>query len=113
MGRHLNNEKVFGQIAARLLSCDSTHYDCQCDLVVTESYLYILEDNLDGTYDCHFRIPTSRVKSLHVYNSTCFKIAYNNETFKQSFIFFEECSKSEIKRLTKALKLKEHYSDTP
>ena len=52
-----NDENVLGSLDCRLVPPDNRYPDCRCALILTESYLYVSEDNYDGTYTDHFVIP--------------------------------------------------------
>lgn len=38
-------------------SLGDSKLDCACELVLTELYLYVLEDNYNNTYTEHYTIP--------------------------------------------------------
>lgn len=38
--------------------------DCMCRLVTSERYLFVLEDNYDGTYTEHFFIPMDKILNM-------------------------------------------------
>ena len=69
MVQYFMEEELLVKIMARLFSCNNTHYDCPCEVIMTKNILYIQEDNFDGTFNYHFKIPLSKVKSIKKYIS--------------------------------------------
>lgn len=49
---------------ARLVPSTPDYPDCMCDLLLTDSFFYVLEDNYDGTHTEHFAIPLRWIVSV-------------------------------------------------
>ena len=88
MKHYFNEEELFGQITARLLADanDRTTYECMCDIIITNKYLYVREDNYNGTYNYHFKIQTENVISVNKYIQ---KDEFNSEE-KSSYKFIRK-----------------------
>ena len=64
MVKYFDNEELFGQINADLLSNDVIKYECFCDIIITNHFLYVREDNYNGTFDLLTKVPTEKVLSV-------------------------------------------------
>ena len=58
------DEPVLGYLNSHLVPPDNRYPDCLCMLILTESHLYVAEDNYDGTYTDHFAIPILDVQRI-------------------------------------------------
>ena len=58
------NETVIDCLHGRLVPPDNRYPDCLCALILTESHLYVAEDNYDGTYTNHFAFPILDVQRI-------------------------------------------------
>lgn len=67
MGKYYEDEIILKQITARLVPPNNTYPDCVCKVLMTEDFLYTLEDNFDGTYNCMFKIPFKQLLSVKKY----------------------------------------------
>lgn len=50
----------------KLVPWDDGMPDCMCELLLTELYLYVLEDNFDRTYTEHYVIPVKGISFLGI-----------------------------------------------
>ncbi|MGL5434791.1 MAG: hypothetical protein ACRDBO_05240 [Lachnospiraceae bacterium] len=62
--------KVIRQSEARLVPPDDTYPDCVCSLILTQCYLFVLEDNYDDTYTEYFFLPLAKIKNMRILSST-------------------------------------------
>lgn len=69
MDKYYEEKRILKQISARLVPPDDTYPDCVCKILMTEDFLYVLEDNFDGTYNRLFKIPFRRLLSIEKYIS--------------------------------------------
>lgn len=69
MEKYYKDEKILKKIASRLVPPDNTYQDCVCKVIMTENFLYILEDNFDGSFNCLFEIPLKKILSVEKYIS--------------------------------------------
>ena len=67
--KYFNEEEVLEQITARLFTCNNVFYDCPSSVILTRNYLYIQEDNFDGTFTSHFKIPITKIISIEKFIS--------------------------------------------
>ena len=67
MKQYLNEykgETVLAGLTARLIPPTTDYPDCMCDLLLTQSHLYVLEDNYDDTYTEHFIFPVTQLQKF-------------------------------------------------
>ena len=69
MVQYFMDEEVLSQITARLIACDNNYYDCPSEVILTKNFLYVQEDNYDGTYNCHYKLPITKIISIQKYVS--------------------------------------------
>ncbi|WP_138308575.1 hypothetical protein [Clostridium sp. 1001271st1 H5] len=62
--KEYRGEKVAAVLTARLVPPSAQYPDCFCKLILTVRYLYILEDNFDGTYNVHFTFFIKRIRNM-------------------------------------------------
>ncbi len=67
MTEYFMDEEILARMAARLVSYNSLQYDCESDVILTKNFLYVQEDNYNGTYDCHLKIPMINIVSIKKY----------------------------------------------
>lgn len=67
MEKYYENEIILKQITARLVPPNNNYPDCVCKVLLTEDFLYVLEDNFDGTHKCMFKIPFKKLLSVEKY----------------------------------------------
>jgi len=63
MKRRFKGEKILCRITARLLPPDDSYPDAICELVMTESMFYAI-DNLGSDLIYHFEIPIHKIASI-------------------------------------------------
>ena len=64
------NEKVLCQITGRLVPSNRSYPDAVCNVVITERFLDVVEDNFDGSYTRHFSIPLEKVVTVEKYTES-------------------------------------------
>ena len=69
MEKFFEGKKILSQMTARLVPPNSNYPDAMCDVLMTEDIFYVMEDNYDGTFTSHFRIPLERIISVSKYSS--------------------------------------------
>lgn len=65
--RTYNDEPLLAAAAGRMIPSDNRYPECECQLVLTEENLHVLEDHLDGTFTPHFVIPLPALLTLGNY----------------------------------------------
>lgn len=64
-----NGFPVYSSAKARLVPWGDSKPDCMCELLLTELYLYVLEDNFDKTYTEHYVVPVNKISFLGITTS--------------------------------------------
>lgn len=64
-----NGFPVNSSAKARLVPWGDSKPDCMCELLLTELYLYVLEDNFDKTYTEHYVVPVNKISFLGITTS--------------------------------------------
>lgn len=64
-----NGFPVYSFAKARLVPWGDSKPDCVCELLLTELYLYVLEDNFDKTYTEHYVVPVNKISFLGITTS--------------------------------------------
>ena len=59
-------ETVRSSMSARIHPTDATIPDCICILLLTDSHLFIIEDNFDGSYTDHYVIKTGLIEDIRL-----------------------------------------------
>lgn len=59
-----NNEPIRAKLQGRLSPPDNRYPDCICDLLITCSHFFALEDCYDGRFIEHFAIPLENIFDL-------------------------------------------------
>ncbi len=62
--KEYSGETILEKITARIHQADPTVPDCRCELVLTGSHLFVLEDNFDGTYEEHYGLPVGHIENI-------------------------------------------------
>lgn len=57
-------EEVKAKLEGKLCSYDKSVPDCVCAIYLTESHIFVSENNYDGTYKDHYVFPLSCVKDV-------------------------------------------------
>ena len=60
-------EEVLEQVEARILPYDEMVPECDCEILLTNRFFVVLEDNYDGTYDEHYKIDVKKIKDIGYY----------------------------------------------
>ena len=68
-----NGFPVYEAARARLVPWGDEKPDCVCELLLTELYLYVLEDNFNKTYTEHYVVPVNRISFLGITTSVSSK----------------------------------------
>lgn len=58
--------QVLCHAQAKLVPWGDSKPDCVCELLLTELYLYVLEDNYNNTYAEHYLIPVKKLKHIGI-----------------------------------------------
>lgn len=69
MNNSFDGSKILNQITAKLVPPDHSYPDSLCKVIMTKAFLYVLEDNYDGTFNIHFKIPLEKIVSVEKYNT--------------------------------------------
>ncbi len=59
-------EEILSSMSARIHPADKIVPDCKCDLLLSESHLFVIEDNYDGTYTDHYVIDVKYIDDILV-----------------------------------------------
>lgn len=62
-----NNEHVIHGLSVRLVPTGGEYPDCIANVILTERYLYALEDNYDGTVTPHIKVPIKEIMEIGAY----------------------------------------------
>ncbi len=57
---------VYASARGRLVPWNDSMPDCVCELLLTQLYIYVLEDNFDKTYTEHYVIPVQGILFLGI-----------------------------------------------
>ena len=60
-------EEVLEQVGARIVPYDEMVPECDCEILLTNKFFTVLEDNYDGTYDEHYKIDVKKIKDIGYY----------------------------------------------
>ena len=60
-------EEVLEQVEARIVPYDEMVPECDCEILLTNKFFAVLEDNYDGTYDEHYKIDVKKIKDIGYY----------------------------------------------
>lgn len=61
-----NGEKVIAKYEAKIVPSNSDHFDFVSTLMLTDQYLYVLEDNTDGSYAEYFKFGIKEMDVIEV-----------------------------------------------
>lgn len=64
--KNYNGFQVLCHARAKLVPWGDSKPDCVCELLLTELYLYALEDNYNNTYTEHYIIPVKKLKYIGI-----------------------------------------------
>lgn len=60
-------EEILEQVEARIVPYDEMVPECDCEILLTNKFFAVLEDNYDGTYDEHYKIDVKKIKDIGYY----------------------------------------------
>lgn len=63
-------EKILGGMIGRLVPPAPQYPDCMCHVFLTAQYLYVLEDNFDGTFETHFTFAVRQIREIAMVKNT-------------------------------------------
>ncbi len=63
-------EDILESFYGRMMPPDRNYSDCDCVIYLTKSYIYVMEDNLDGTYEELFCFPIYKVIDVNSKTNT-------------------------------------------
>lgn len=66
MEKEYNGEKVIAKYLAKIVPSNRDHFDFVSTLMLTDQYLYVLEDNSDGSYAEYFRFGIKEIDAIEV-----------------------------------------------
>ena len=109
--KNYNGFQVLCHARAKLVPWGDSKPDCVCGLLLTELYLYALEDNYNNTYTEHYIIPVKKLK--YIVSGTkpgkrvryYLRIDYMNDESKNETIYFENFNRQTEKMIEKLQEL--------
>lgn len=66
MEKEYNGERVVAKYEAKIVPSNSNHLDFVSTLMLTDQYLYVLEDNTDGTYAEYFKFGIKEIDTIEI-----------------------------------------------
>ena len=67
MEQYFEGQWILEKTEARLCPPSDAYPDAECALILTAEFLYVLEDNFNGTHTCLFKIPIEKIKAIKKY----------------------------------------------
>ena len=64
--KEYNGFQVQCHVQAKLVPWGDSKPDCVCELLLTELYLYVLQDNYNNTYTEHYIIPVKKINYMGI-----------------------------------------------
>lgn len=66
MEKEYNGERVVAKYEAKIVPSNSNHLDFVSTLMLTDQYLYVLEDNTDGSYAEYFKFGIKEIDAIGI-----------------------------------------------
>lgn len=66
MEKEYNGERVVAKYDAKIVPSNSNHLDFVSTLMLTDQYLYVLEDNTDGSYAEYFKFGIKEIDTIEI-----------------------------------------------
>lgn len=103
--------EVRARLEGKLCSYDKSVPDCVCAIYLTESHIFVSENNYDGTYKDHYAFPLSCVKDVFMENPNAQSISNkNHDDFRRIPFQSSRASKGLVSRIMDAFHKEEYFT---